>query len=565
MAGKKKKGGGKKKSGRLTKAEIKKAGGIKQAWAARKRGSSAAAKPKKKGGKKGGTKTVRHAARHSTAPKKKGGKRSGKKGGKRSGKKGGERSGGRRKSGSARISRSTIIRTSKSTQGVALVQIPKGAAETRRRGRKKGGGSARESSHRRGHRYAMENPMGGLELFVGGLTGVVGFVSADVLDRVLATHPLTASGSNDANGNAMYTDTLPTASTWRGNYSNLYNGTAVIAPMSLARWGIGILITVVPFVGAHFVKSPVGRSALQMFGFGFGMRVIGGGIVKAVASLTSKTAFGQRVFDAEIRANALYGGKAATLVQAAGSGTQQTTTAGTQIAPSVPTAGLGAAHTGLGDCGCMSCKQRFGCTSTSTPSAPPASPPVLTAPTAPSIPIQIVQPPGGWAGQQPGNPWGGQQPQFPGQQYPGQQPGGWGGQVPQAPSAPSIPPPVAPPVSPAQPAPPMPTSCPAGNQYVQASSVPLGVSPTYIVYQNTLNPSQAPQWQTPSQPTPPYGYVVGYCVPVAAPNAPIAPPMPVSTIPAPQAPIQIVKDPNAGFGSPFGGYIPPSALAHGNN
>ena len=106
----------------------------------------------------------------------------------------------------------------------------------------------------------------------------------------------------------------------------------------------------------------------------------------------------------------------------------------------------------------------------------------------------------------------------------------------------------------------MPTSCPAGNQYVQASSVPLGVSPTYIVYQNTINPSQAPQWQTPNQPAPPYGYIVGYCVPVSAPVL-TTPAAPIGS----NAPIQIVKDTSTGFGSPYGGYIPPSAIAHGDN
>ena len=439
--------------------------------------------------------------------------------------------------------------------------------------------------------------MGGLELFVGGLTGVVGFISADVLDRVLATHALTAAGTNDSNGNAMYTDTPPTASTWRGNYSNLYNGTAVIAPMSIARWGIGLLLTAVPIGAAHFVKSPVGRSALQMFGFGAGMRVVGGGLVKILGGLTKKTAFGQRVFDAEIRANALYGGSANTLVGT--TGTALTNTAGTQITPSVPTAGLGAPHTGLGDCGCMSCKQRFGTCGGGTQPPGQVQQPPASAPTPVTYvpqpvtypPTQIVQPPIS------------------------------------SPQVPPVPPPPAP-------------TCPDGNVVIAASSVPQGIVPTYIVYKNTLNPSQAPQYQNPSQPAPPSGYIVGYCVPagqqagtgcpdgntfIAAsavpagvtptyvqyastlgtvgnggwqlpsqpappggyvigycvpagqqqqtftnPMAPWQPPQQqgAPNIPGapqqPYQPIQIVKDTGAGFGAPLG-YIPPSALAHGNN
>jgi hypothetical protein len=164
----------------------------------------------------------------------------------------------------------------------------------------------RRRSSRRGHRhrYAMSNPLGGMELFVGGLTGLIGFAGTDFVDRILATHALTPKGAPDANGVQLYADTPPTT----GSYIGLYNPTAITAPMSPLRWAVGGLFIVVPLGLAHYVKGDVGRSSLQMFGFGAGIRILGKGLLDLLAMLTRKTAIGQRVYDGEMRAMAIRSG-----------------------------------------------------------------------------------------------------------------------------------------------------------------------------------------------------------------------------------------------------------------
>jgi hypothetical protein len=166
----------------------------------------------------------------------------------------------------------------------------------------------RRSSKRRGgghrHRYAMENPLGGLELFVGSLTGLIGFGGADFVDRLIATHALTPKGTPTAAGIQLYMDTPPTT----GSYTGLYNPSAITAPMNLTRWAVGGLMTVVPLGLAHYVKGPVGRSSLQMFGFGAGIRILGKGLLDLLAMLTKNTSTGQRLYDGELRAMALHRG-----------------------------------------------------------------------------------------------------------------------------------------------------------------------------------------------------------------------------------------------------------------
>lgn len=240
-----------------------------------------------------------------------------------------------------------------------------------RRARKGGHRSSKRGGRRQ--RYAMENPLGGLELFVGGLTGLIGFGGADFVDRIIATHALTPKGSPDASGVQLYMDTPPTD----GSYKGLYNPTAITAPMNLTRWAVGGLITVVPLGLAHYVTGPVGRSSLQMFGFGAGIRIVGKGLLDLLAMLTRKTAVGQRVYDGEMRAMALH----------AADGSEAT----------LPSAGLGRTGTGCA-CGgsCVACAAKLaGKTGAGWPSMP-REVSQQAAPPAPQLaPPAPPPPPGG--------------------------------------------------------------------------------------------------------------------------------------------------------------------------
>jgi len=187
-----------------------------------------------------------------------------------------------------------------------------------------------------------------MELVVGLFTGVLGFATADLLDRFIATHALTAKSDGS------FADTPPAD----GNYPGLYNATAVLAPMDWKRWLVGGAVSGTPLVAAQFVSSKVGRSALQMFGFGSGMRVLGKGLVDLGAMLAKKYSFTQRLYDGELRAGAL---KAKDGSEAA-----------------LPSAGLGS------PCGCANCTTGVGsCCGRLNTSSPPASPPIYAPPATP--------------------------------------------------------------------------------------------------------------------------------------------------------------------------------------
>jgi hypothetical protein len=165
------------------------------------------------------------------------------------------------------------------------------------------------ASERKGRRRSrrrrtgpMENPMTGVELFIGTITGLLGFGTADVVDRIIATHPLTGVTSGTV------TDVPPTANPAQGTratYGSLFNSTAVCAPMNLERWGVGLLISGVPILIGHFVSAPVGRSSLQFFGFGALMRVAGKGLIDLVANLSKSNQTGMRLYSGEQRAAAV--------------------------------------------------------------------------------------------------------------------------------------------------------------------------------------------------------------------------------------------------------------------
>ena len=160
----------------------------------------------------------------------------------------------------------------------------------------------------------MENPLSMTELFVGGVTMLVGAGAADVLDRFLATHALTDKNAKDANGNELYADSPPAD----GSYPGMFNAAAIAAPMDMKRWAGAVGIVALPLVGSGFVKSGAGRSALQLFAFGALVRGAGKAAKDLVAKFASHTATGQRLYDAEMRGAALKAkdGSEASLVSA---------------------------------------------------------------------------------------------------------------------------------------------------------------------------------------------------------------------------------------------------------
>jgi hypothetical protein len=324
------------------------------------------------------------------------------------------------------------------------------ARAARRRHR---GGEARR--HRRHHSramahyesYAMENPLTGTEIFVGGLTGLLGFGVADVFDRFLATHALTSTGKTSTAGWTQYTDTPPTTATWRNPYANMFNAAAVIAPMGISRWGVGLLITAVPLVAARWVKAPVGRSALQFFAFGAGFRVVGKGLQDLFAYVFKKTSFGLRLYDGEVRAWAIKSGQLQFVA-----GTNDETGA---LQGSLPAAGLGVPLIGCGQCancitGVGACVSRLPAarnhgenfpTAACQPGSrmwgspgqwpPPAPCGVLTAtPTPPSVVVLTPPPPPPFQGGGGGGGGGGFVPGGGGGGVPVGVPGGGGGGVP---------------------------------------------------------------------------------------------------------------------------------------
>jgi len=229
----------------------------------------------------------------------------------------------------------------------------------------------------------MENPLTGVELFIGTLTGLMGFGTADVVDRIIATHALTGVTSGTV---TAYTDVPPTASPVQGTkatYGSLFNSTAVCAPMNITRWLAGLGISGAPILIGHFVSAPVGRSALQFFGFGALMRVAGKGLIDMVAALSKSNMTGMRLYSGEQRAAAVLAndGTAAQLPAQAMTGLGRARIAGTLGAPPQT---LKMHNVG---CGCGNCKGQPG---TGYPSMPaPQSVPQVPA----NPPVQATAPP----------------------------------------------------------------------------------------------------------------------------------------------------------------------------
>lgn len=155
----------------------------------------------------------------------------------------------------------------------------------------------RAGKHVKGHysyeAAAFENPLSTGEVVVVGLVGVLGALVAQGADRFAATHALTGTIAADGSG--------LTDAPGKGQD---YNANSVNAPMGLLRWGIAAGLSIVPIVGAHYIRSPMARTSLQAFGFGALIRTG----LKAGSDLAGwamrKQALGQRLFAPEIMAHA---------------------------------------------------------------------------------------------------------------------------------------------------------------------------------------------------------------------------------------------------------------------
>jgi hypothetical protein len=141
---------------------------------------------------------------------------------------------------------------------------------------------------------AMENPLTMPEGIVLGVTGVLGFITGSLVDRMIATHALKEQTKDEKGVITAYSDAP--------ELNKPYNMTAVLQPMGLARWGAGLGMTAVPIVIARLIKSPMGRTTLQGFGVGVGLRTLGKAADDAMAYLFRKTSFGLRFFEPEIMA-----------------------------------------------------------------------------------------------------------------------------------------------------------------------------------------------------------------------------------------------------------------------
>lgn len=133
------------------------------------------------------------------------------------------------------------------------------AAYARSRGRR----------HSRKRRYAgaLENPLGGIELAITILTGSVGFMAAEIADRMMAIRKGAPVVTLAVNG-----------------------GKAPQLPMylDLPRLAVATGITAAPLVASTFIKSPTWRSALQTMGIGAGLRSMGNILVGLAAKFTDK-------------------------------------------------------------------------------------------------------------------------------------------------------------------------------------------------------------------------------------------------------------------------------------
>jgi len=127
---------------------------------------------------------------------------------------------------------------------------------------------------------ALENPLSGGELALAFVTGGIGYALTDLLDRYLATSATPPAG-------------MP-------------NAVAVMTAPGLTRILAQAGFTALPFIGAYFVKQPMGRAALQGLGLGAGIHLVGQLIKSYVMAKALKSNdTGKRLYGDAIAANML--------------------------------------------------------------------------------------------------------------------------------------------------------------------------------------------------------------------------------------------------------------------
>ena len=104
--------------------------------------------------------------------------------------------------------------------------------------------------------YTLENPLSGGELALAALTGAVGFVVGDFLDRYLAVRQYSPATTT--------TGTTP-----------LTPNVAVSTAPSMMRILAQAALAAAPLAGAYFVHRPMGKAALQGLGLGVLFRLGG--------------------------------------------------------------------------------------------------------------------------------------------------------------------------------------------------------------------------------------------------------------------------------------------------
>jgi hypothetical protein len=287
---------------------------------------------------------ARRASHASETPKK--GRKKGRKSARR-------RSRGRRASGAPRVNVTVNARAGesprrskrKSTKGRHYVKKHRRKGGTVKKHRRKGGmvraHLSRENPMHEHEYMLMENPLSGMELFVGFVVATLGAATAEITDRLIAGNSLTDTGQKDASGNAIFKENVPD-----GGVSNTRTPSS---RMGIVRWLVGIGITGVPIgIGMIPAIPPAGRSALQLFGVGAGVRTFTKGAIDGASYLLRNTSFGLRTFDAEIYTASLLDPK--------------TRAAAIATAPGTVVAGLGGVPSlglGCGGCGhCKMCRQR---------------------------------------------------------------------------------------------------------------------------------------------------------------------------------------------------------------
>lgn len=139
--------------------------------------------------------------------------------------------------------------------------------------------------------YALENPLSGGELALAFVTGSVGYLLTDVLDRYLAT-------SADA-----------------AQQAKISNVDAVNTPPGIMRVLAQAGVATLPLIGAYFVRSPMARASLQGAGLG-ALFHLGGQLFKSfvIPKLFKDNATAQRLYGESLAGAA----KKEAVVQAGG-------------------------------------------------------------------------------------------------------------------------------------------------------------------------------------------------------------------------------------------------------